>query len=117
MTSDTHAAGRAALQQANALGDVLVERDRQDAKWGEQNHSPVAWLAILMEEVGEAAHEICNASIDPYIPEERPFWLAKLRRELIQVAAVAVAAIESLDRNARAALLADAQTGDADATN
>ena len=38
-----------------AVLDVVAERDRQDAKWGEQNHNPPVWLAILTEEVGELA--------------------------------------------------------------
>lgn len=34
-----------------ALTDVLAERTRQDAKWGEQNHDPITYLAILTEQV------------------------------------------------------------------
>ncbi len=33
---------------------VLDERNRQDQLWGEQNHDPFTYLAILGEEVGEA---------------------------------------------------------------
>jgi len=103
---------------AGVLIEVLNERRTQHAKWGEQNHPDgvEAWedtvnlhydetapsageiehcarrilesgsptfLAILMEEVGEAMCEV-----------EKP----KLRAELVQVAAVAVAWIEKLDR-------------------
>lgn len=39
------------------LAHIARERDRQDAKWGPQNHSPLEWMAILSEEVGEAAKE------------------------------------------------------------
>ena len=39
----------------DALQDVLKERKRQDAKWGAQEHDPITYLAILMEEVGEVA--------------------------------------------------------------
>jgi NTP pyrophosphatase (non-canonical NTP hydrolase) len=77
------------------LGEVGAERARQDERWGEQNHAPIAWIAVLGEEFGEAAQAALNLT-----------WLERtgfddrqaLRRELIQVAAVAVAAIESLDR-------------------
>lgn len=91
------------------LDQIAAERDRQDAKWGEQNHpdgtgqhpeiidADVArmvcqsaaeggyldWLHILREEVAEAF-----AESDP----------AKLRAELVQVAAVAVAWIGAIDR-------------------
>lgn len=90
------------------LNDVWTERRRQDAKWGEQNHpdgtsemwqpeadlmrreceeaaqgGQLSWKHILLEEVAEA------------IAEED---VTKLREELIQVAAVAVAWVEAIDR-------------------
>ncbi len=91
------------------LREVNRERTAQNAKWGEQNHpdgtgqypeqidADVArmacqdaadggyldWLHILREEVAEAF-----AETDP----------ARLRAELIQVAAVAAAWIEAIDR-------------------
>lgn len=44
------------------LGHVLMEvrdeRFAQEAKWGPQHHSSIEWLAILAEEVGEAAKEV-----------------------------------------------------------
>jgi NTP pyrophosphatase (non-canonical NTP hydrolase) len=39
------------------LAEIREERRRQDAKWGEQNHSPIEWCAILTEEVGEVSKE------------------------------------------------------------
>jgi hypothetical protein len=103
------------------LAEVGAERSRQDLKWGEQNHPDgrlgtdhdvrragaakfvcqqaaalgkaglggVTWREILDEEVAEAF-----AEIDP----------VKLRAELIQVAAVAVAWAQALDRRATATL-------------
>ena len=91
------------------LAEVGAERQRQDAKWGEQNHPDgtgggrsaaaavgarfacqlaakeggLAWRHVLREEVAEAF-----AEIDP----------TALRAVLIQVAAVAVAWVESIDR-------------------
>ncbi|MDN3356055.1 hypothetical protein [Actinomadura sp. DC4] len=89
--------------------DTRDERARQDAKWGEQNHDDgtgdqrwrdaanrvqldvdeaarlggTTWRGILHEEVFEAF-----AAMDP----------AKLRTELIQVAAVAQVWAEAIDR-------------------
>jgi len=94
--------------------EVATERLNQDKRFGEQNHPdiggpnadrlrqyysrnaddhrhdndhrgdwPLAWDGILLEEVYEAL-----AESDP----------AKLRAELVQVAAVAVAWIEAIDR-------------------
>ena len=96
------------------LTEVLRERAAQDARWGEQNHpdidhpsgyGPLAaradyyrvandasaagigpvldWAGILLEEVYEAVSEQD---------------VAKLRAELIQVAAVAVCWVEAIDR-------------------
>lgn len=93
------------------LDEVYEERARQNAKWGEQNHRDgtgrlghwdreaadmarahvqqvagtdhLTWRLILSEEVAEA-----YAEKDPI----------KLRAELIQIAAVATAWVEAIDR-------------------
>ena len=65
------------------LARVSSERDRQDRKWGEQNHAPEKWLAILAEEFGEAA----KAALEHGDGDE-------YRGELYHVAAVVVAAVE-----------------------
>lgn len=115
-------------KSARVLEEVSHERMLQDRKWGEQNHpdgtgddrllpylpatfdgratmgtlaykarnwcqelakqDACTYAAILLEEVGEA------------LAEEHP---AALRAELIQVAAVAVAWAEKIDRDARKA--------------
>ena len=72
------------------LDEVSAERARQDAKWGEQNHpafkhGEVTYRDILLEEVFEALAESNQA---------------RLRAELVQVAAVAVAWVEKIDRHA-----------------
>lgn len=117
-------------RSAYVLEEVSQERVRQDEKWGEQNHpngtgddvpmlhgepipkpheqvaptmgslaytarrvtdkyaknGALTYADILLEEVGEA------------LAEHHP---AALRAELIQVAAVAVAWVEKIDRDAR----------------
>jgi hypothetical protein len=101
--------GRTLGPDAPVLAEIQAERERQDAKWGEQNHPDGTgsrdqqaaaglarswcqdafgsgygtWSDVLAEEVAEA-----NAESDP----------AKLRAELIQVAAVATAWIAAIDR-------------------
>ncbi len=67
------------------LHDVRRERGQQIDKWGEQSHIHFKWMTILSEEVGEAAQEILHGN------------RARLRQELIQVAAVTVAWLEHLD--------------------
>lgn len=73
------------------LWDVVQERLRQDAKWGEQNHDPFTWLTILVEEVGEVAQCALHSRFGG--PEA-----ANMRTEAVQVAAVALAIIQCLDR-------------------
>ena len=70
----------------NVMHEIAEERKRQDQKWGEQNHEPLYWLGVLMEEVGESSKAVIEGNMRHY------------REELVQVAAVAVAAIESFDR-------------------
>jgi len=68
------------------LQKVANERIRQDTKWGVQNHGPFVWLAILLEEAGEAAKGALEGSAFKY------------QDELIEAAAVAVAAVECVSR-------------------
>jgi len=79
--------------------EIKEEREKQDIKWGEQNHKPIEWIAILTEEVGETS----KAALEAHF--EKCFWdpkkLKEYREELIQVAAVSVAMLESLERNAK----------------
>lgn len=126
---------------AAALAAVAEERRRQVERWGDGGHPDVGavywhnhpvldatetlrgivelgkdepggagWLEILLEEVGEArtAAEV-GASVDV---ADRAAWRARLRGELVQVAAVAVAWVEHIDASARAS--GDATEGDGD---
>ena len=75
---------------ARALEAVDEERCRQDIKWGTINNfddRPLdRWLTILVEEVGELAEGIQNRD------------QANIEEEATQVAAVAVAILESVRR-------------------
>ena len=77
-----------------ALSDVLAERARQDAKWGEQNHDPFTYLAILTEEVGEFSQEALTVRFGAKDIDA----IGRMRTEAVQVAAVALAMVECLDR-------------------
>jgi NTP pyrophosphatase (non-canonical NTP hydrolase) len=79
------------MRPSLALESALQERNRQDLKWGEQNHNDFTWMAILMEEVGEWSKESLRAHFDRNTSPN-------LREEAVQVAAVALAIIESIDR-------------------
>ena len=82
---------------AAALNDVMDERARQDAKWGQQDHEASRWLMILGEEYGEACEAGCRVTF-PLDPRCTNLAVSDLRNELVQVAAVAVAMIEAIDR-------------------
>ncbi len=79
-------------ETAAELFDILVqeERGRQDGRWGEQNHKPLLWLAILGEEYGELQKAVLKTTTGECF---------KVEMELIQVAAVAKAMFESGKRN------------------
>lgn len=109
------------MSTLDVVAEVAKERARQDQKWGEQNHADgtggqmrefaamaarewcdqrhktndETWLDILNEEICEAF-----AETDP----------EKLRQELLQVAAVAVAWIEALDRRTDRGVVVGVQT-------
>lgn len=90
------------------LAEVEDERAKQDAKWGEQNHPDGtsaefierALIAkkrndILAQEDGLAWRDILYEEVCEAFAEEDP---ERLRAELVQVAAVAVAWVEAIDR-------------------
>jgi NTP pyrophosphatase (non-canonical NTP hydrolase) len=66
--------------------EIVKERKRQFVKFGHENHSPAFWAVILGEEFGEVCKDIQSLNWKGY------------RKELIQVAAVAVKMIEVLDQ-------------------
>lgn len=72
--------------------DILDERERQDAKWGVQDHDYPLWRVILGEELGEADQEWLRCHFGERHRRE------ELRMEMVQCAAVLVAMIECHDR-------------------
>ena len=81
--------------------EVEAELFRQDNLWGEQDHDMLYWLGILTEEVGEVAKAIIETPKGKTYPTaliQAERWMDGIRKELIQVAAVAAAAVENIDR-------------------
>lgn len=81
-----------------AIQSVIEERNRQDAKWGEQNHEPHFWSGILGEGFGELCEAINETIFDNGAEARAKGGYENMRREAIQVAAVAVGFVEMLDR-------------------
>jgi hypothetical protein len=89
--------------------EILAERERQDAKWGEQNHPNGTGYATDIENA-TAARLMCERAFSTgygtwkdILKEEVFEAFAEsepdaLRAELIQVAAVATAWCEAIDR-------------------
>ena len=48
---------------------IEIEREAQDEKWGEQRHSDEKWLAILLEELGEAAKAVLEKNEEGLLEE------------------------------------------------
>lgn len=80
------------VRQNSVIQEIRTERKRQDDKWGEQDHKPSIWMAILGEEFGELCQEALRFDFGDVKDEN-------LRAEAIQVAAVALALVECIDRN------------------
>ena len=85
---------------------VAKERHKQNEKWGEQNHNPIEWAAIIGEEFGEMSREAVDihfrnpvkgriSEVDNFDRVQR---VEAYQKELIQLAAVTIQAVECLMR-------------------
>lgn len=97
------------LRTERVLAEVGAERGRQNDLWGEQNHPDGTGLedATLL---ADAARERCDDAFagghgtwnyiltEEFMEARAEVDPARLRKELIQTAAVAVAWVESIDR-------------------
>lgn len=92
------------------LKEIEAEIKRQNSIWGEQNHKPIEWIAILTEEVGEASREVVDHHFKNHVKDEQGRFLfcdaadqrtrlERYRKEMLEVAAVAIQMIDCLDRN------------------
>jgi hypothetical protein len=83
------------------LKAIEAEGMSQDRKWGQQNHDPAVWLAILIEEVGELGQAILADRFDTGRDEKmHSSHHVSMEIEAIQVAAVAAQFVEFLARRA-----------------
>ena len=48
---------------------IQIERDHQIQKWGDQRHSDEKWLAIILEELGEAAKAVLEKDEEGILEE------------------------------------------------
>ena len=71
--------------------DIIVERQRQDEKWGEQNHPDEWWLPIMLEELGETSKAMLEVQFGMGGNRD-------VRKELIEAVAVGIAWLECMER-------------------
>ncbi len=93
-------------RQGTALEQILRERVHQDATFGVQDHDLAYWNVILTEQVGQMSQAVCDMR-----------WGGKtdaaVRHQAVQVAAVALAIIECIDRGEYADDITTAKPSDA----
>ena len=81
--------------RSGIYAQVQAERERQDAKWGgpdhDANHTAGDWISFIAEHADKAL----RAEMGPIDGDAD---LDEYRRRLIEVAALAVAAVEALDK-------------------
>lgn len=82
--------------QEHILNDIKTERERQNIMWGVENHHMEIWVSLLGEEYGELCQAI-NETIFNTGSDRGGY--ENIKKEAIQVAAVAVSFLECLERN------------------
>lgn len=85
------------------IAEIHAERDKQDAQWGgpehDDGHTSDEWFGFI-----EKQTSAYRAEASPYVAMD-----ASARGRLVKVAALAIAAIEAIDRNRGTVVLTDAQ--------
>lgn len=77
-----------------AIRLIKLERERQDAKWGEQNHHGAVWTLIAGEEFGEVSQAQLEVMFKGSQIENADHPRQLYITELTQLAAVCVAWLE-----------------------
>jgi hypothetical protein len=75
-------------KRSNIFVEISNERDYQDGKWGKENddrNTPNDWIAYITAWTGKAY--------------KYPSCKDNFRKNMVKVAAIAVAAVEACDRN------------------
>lgn len=76
------------------INNVIAERNRQDKKWGEQNHFPERWATIIGEEYGEMCQAINEFSFNATPEAEQQIYT-----ETIHTMASCMAMLECMERS------------------
>lgn len=79
--------------QEKVLADIVSERERQDEKWGTQEHTAPVWVSIIGEEYGETCKAVNEFMFNATKANEQEIY-----NEAIQTAASCVALCEHILR-------------------
>jgi len=86
----------------NIHEEIKSERLRQNEEWGgsarDDVHEPEKWCGLLRRQLRLADRAACSLATDEITGREELALIVGYRERLIKIAAVAVAAAESLDR-------------------
>jgi len=80
------------IRARTVLDDVIKERDYQRKRWSTEHdvlHSHFEWVSIISTWLGKAASAALGSDTGTF------------RKRLVQIAAISIAAIEALDRDAQ----------------
>lgn len=80
-------------RQKSILDAIIAERERQDAKWGQQDHIASVWGCIIGEEAGEVCKAINEYGFAPTSENIDAVFI-----ESVQTAACCVALCEHILR-------------------
>jgi hypothetical protein len=77
------------------LGEVAVERARQDAQWGgpahDDTHDPGDWMEFVGQQLEKFACQMMLRGQSYYMTPDA-------RQRFVKIAALSIAAVESMDR-------------------
>ena len=83
------------------LEEIKSERRLKDKEWGGSEHDayePEKWCSLLRRQIRLADRAACSLATDEITGDEERSLVTGYREGLIKIAAVALAATESLDR-------------------
>ena len=83
------------VTQIDILNDIMDDRVKQDEGWGVNRDNSESWILILAEEIEQVTRPV----LEDRFPCGLNISLVEYRKKLIQIAAIAIAVIESFDRN------------------
>jgi hypothetical protein len=86
----------------NILEEIKAERHLEDKEWAAAAHAdayePEKWCSLLRRQIRLADRAACSLATDEITGSEEQSLIIGYRERLISIAAVALAATESLDR-------------------